>query len=134
MADDAVQESLIKVWRNLHQFHGGNMTGWLVRITTNTCYDMLRHYRRQPAMIDIDAIGDMVGDDDPADAVIRDEQSVRVCNAVAALSDHHRLAVEMVCLHEMAYADVAATMGVPVGTVKSKVSRGRAALKVLVGE
>ena len=46
-ADDAVQESVIKAWRALGQYHGGSFKSWLMRIVVNTCYDVLRssHYR-----------------------------------------------------------------------------------------
>lgn len=135
MLDDAVQESLIKIWRNLHMYQDGYLDAWLKRVTTNICIDMLRHYRLQPSMVDHDDMDMLTGDPDPAEIALHAEQMERVRKAVALLSTKHRQAVEMVCLREMEYTEVAVVMAVPVGTVKSNVYRGREMLrKRLIGE
>lgn len=134
-ADDAIQESLLKVWQRLHQYADGNLTGWLVRIATNTCYDILRHQRRQPVMVDYDNVGDLVGDSDPLEWAMRDEQAARVRMAVDALGEHHKNPVVMVCLQGLEYTEAATALGVRLGTIKSSVFRGKMALReMLTGE
>ncbi len=119
LVDDAVQEALIKVWRNLDTFHDGNLTGWVVRIATNVCYDMLRYQRRHPADCIDDLDETMVDDYDPLDNLLRNEQAIAVRQAVDALKDCYRAPVELVCLREMEYVDAANLLGMPMGTLKS---------------
>jgi len=134
MVDDAVQESLIKVWRNLHTFHGGNLTGWVIRIATNVCYDMLRYQQRHPSDCIDDFDETLMDDYDPLDSLLRAEQAIAVRQAVGMLKDYHKVPVELVCLQEMEYIDAANLLGIPVGTLKSKVFRGKAALGKMLSE
>lgn len=134
LVDDAVQEALIKVWRNLDTFHDGNLTGWVIRITTNVCYGMLRYQRRRPSEC-IDELAETLLDDyDPLDSLLRNEQAMAVRRAVATLKDYHRGPVELVCLQEMDYSTAATMLGLPLGTVKAQVHRGRVALSKMLTE
>lgn len=135
MVDDAVQETLIKIWRNLHRYADGNLTGWIVRITTNVCYDILRYQRRHPTDCIDDLAESLVDDYNPLDSLLRNEQQEGVRRAVTRLKECYRVPVELVYLYEMEYVDAAARLGLPMGTLKSRVHRGKTALgEMLVKE
>ena len=129
-ADDACQEALIKIVRNLPRFDGRSSFGtWASRIATNAALDELRRRRRQPQLVGVD-------DDRPteqADAEAHrsmDQLGDRLVldAAVAELPDDLRIAVVLRDVAHLDYAEIAETLDVPIGTVKSRISRGRSAL------
>lgn len=128
-ADDACQEALIKIVRNLPRFDGRSSFGtWAYRIATNASLDELRKRERRPKLDQ--------RDDTPIDRA--DERSAqRVDNvgdrlvldaALADLPDDLRAAVVLRDVANLDYSEIAEVLDVPVGTVKSRISRGRAAL------
>jgi RNA polymerase sigma-70 factor (ECF subfamily) len=129
-ADDACQEALIKIVRSLPRFDGRSSFGtWAYRIATNASLDELRKRQRRPAL-------HAVGDDDrpePADASAhRYDEALAdrfvLDDALDGLPEDLRIAVILRDVADLDYAEIAATLDVPVGTVKSRISRGRAAL------
>lgn len=131
-AADAVQESLIKVWRKLDTYHEGNFAGWLVRIATNTCYDLLRSRRRHPVLcwehLDIADDGDMLA------VALQAERAQRVRCALSTLDDNYTAALRLVDLEGYEYSEAANALRVPLGTLKSRVHRGRQALATMLRE
>lgn len=134
-ADDACQEALIKIVRNLPRFDGRSSFGtWAYRIATNASLDELRKRQRRPAL-------HAVGDDDRPELVDpRAEQYAETLadryvldDALDRLPDDLRVAVVLRDVADLDYAEIAATLDVPVGTVKSRISRGRAALASSLG-
>ena len=134
-ADDACQEALIKIVRNLPRFDGRSSFGtWAYRIATNASLDELRKRQRRPAL-------HSVADDERAEAV--DPNSARFAESLAdrfvldaaldRLPEDLRVAVVLRDVADLDYAEIAATLDVPVGTVKSRISRGRAALASSLG-
>jgi RNA polymerase sigma-70 factor (ECF subfamily) len=123
-AEDAVQEVWIKVYRSLATFdERARFSTWLYRVTRNTCLDQLRAGRRRPVPVDpLDAV--------PAPGDLADEValSASVETALRALAPEDREAFSAVALFELSYAEAAEVLGVPVGTVKSRVFRARRAL------
>lgn len=134
-ARDAAQETLITSWRKLDQFRGESaFTTWLHRITVNTCYDQLRKRRRQPML-------HLVTEDQPesepgppipdhADAVVN---AAEVAAALQQVPDDFRAALVLADVEDLPYDEIASILGVAVGTVKSRVHRGRIALARALG-
>jgi RNA polymerase sigma-70 factor (ECF subfamily) len=128
--DDAAQEALIRIVRNLDKFDGRSAFGtWAYRIATNAALDELRRRKRRPQL---HVVHD--GDDGPtADRV--DERAHRDVDAIAdrmaidaalaALPEEFRTPVVMRDVGDLDYAEIAAALDIPIGTVKSRIARGR---------
>lgn len=135
-AADAVQDALIKVYKAIPNFEDGNFRAWLLRIVTNTCYDHLRRQKRRPA-ISLDKlleesyteIPDTRHAHDPEKMALRREQRAFLRGAINELSPWHRDVVLLVDVMGYDYAEAAAMLDLPLGTVKSRLSRARAALR-----
>ncbi len=127
-ADDACQEALIKIVRNLPRFDGRSSFGtWAYRIATNASLDELRKRDRRPRLDDADDLIERADDrathdvEGVGDRLILDQ-------ALADLSDDLRTAVVLRDVANLDYAEIAAALDIPVGTVKSRISRARSAL------
>ncbi len=138
-AEDAVQESFLKAFRALESFRGGSFKSWLLRIVSNTCYDVLRSRKRRatdsldnlptgeeyaPSLIDEAA--------DPAFHAERMELGAAIERAVQQLPFEQRLVVILCDIHGYSYEEIAETTAQPLGTVKSRISRGRTKLRGLL--
>ena len=132
-APDATQEALLAVVRGLRRFDGhAAFTTWLYRVTTNACLDELRRRRRRPLPgleeerpLDGGAVAA-----DPAGAVAA---RVDVDAALARLAPEFRAAVVLRDLCGLDYAEIAEVLDIPAGTVRSRISRGRAILVERLG-
>jgi RNA polymerase sigma-70 factor (ECF subfamily) len=128
-AEDATQEVFVKVYRSLSEFDGRSaFATWLYRVTRNVCLDMFRRGRRQASPIDPLDIPER-GGGDPAPAAIA---SVDLERAMRALSPEDRDAFNAVALFGLAYAQASEALGVPAGTVKSRVFRARRTLLTML--
>jgi RNA polymerase sigma-70 factor (ECF subfamily) len=125
-AADATQEALLAIVRGLHRFDGRSaFATWAHRVTTNACLDELRRRGRRPRA-DADAGERLVATaSDPADVAAA---SIDVDAALAGLAPEFRAAVVLRDLCALDYAEIAAVLEVPVGTVRSRIARGRAAV------
>ncbi len=137
-ADDALQETLIKIVRSLDRFDGrSSFTTWAHRIATNTALDELRRRRRRPPLHLVDDERDAPTHDpvDPlADRVVEAvTDRLAIDDALARLPEEFRLAVVLRDVADLDYAEIAAALDVPVGTVKSRIARGRAQLVEILG-
>jgi RNA polymerase sigma-70 factor (ECF subfamily) len=127
-ADDATQEAFVRVFRFLPRFRGeARFTTWLFSIARNCARDELR--RRQRARRALEAF-----EDRPGPSAARLELGAEVRQAVALLPLDLREPLVMIDVLGRSYADTAATLGAPVGTIKSRVHRARAQLAVALGE
>jgi RNA polymerase sigma-70 factor (ECF subfamily) len=130
-AADAAQDTFVTALRKLHTFRGdAAFTTWLHRVAVNTCYDSLRSKRRRPLLHvvrdeDHDRPEPAIPSPDHADDVAL---SLDVAKALAAVPEEFRVAVVLADVQDLPYDEIARVLGVPVGTVKSRVFRGRAAL------
>jgi RNA polymerase sigma-70 factor (ECF subfamily) len=128
-AQDATQEVWVNVYRALPEFQGRSaVSTWLFRITRNVCLDMLRAGRRVAAPIDPVDLRGIAVDDTAGDAGSR----VDLQTAMRALSPEDRDAFNAVALFGLPYAEAGSALGVPAGTVKSRVFRARRALIALL--
>lgn len=130
LAEDATQEVFLKVFRSLGGFDGrSSFTTWLYRLTRNVCIDMLRRNRRVPLPVDPLEVAPRATPDF-SDGVLTAESVER---AISTLPPEDRDALSAVTLFDLSYEDAASVLGVPVGTVKSRVFRARRLLLGLLG-
>jgi RNA polymerase sigma-70 factor (ECF subfamily) len=138
-ADDAAQEAMISIARAIDRFDGrASFATWSYRIATNAALDELRRRARRPQLR-------VVGDEDrgavapePADELahrrvegVVDRMSIEA--ALAELPEDFRVPVVMRDVGDLDYAEIADALGVPIGTVKSRIARGRRMLLELLG-
>lgn len=124
-AEDVVQEVFIKVYRSLDTFDDrARFSTWLYRVTRNVCLDQVRAGRRRPVPVDPFEIT-ATAPGDLSDAVAL---SSSLEQAIRALAPEDRDAFSAIALFELSYPEAAEALGVPVGTVKSRVFRARRAL------
>ncbi len=125
---DATQEALLAIARRIDTFDGrSRFTTWCYRVATNAALDEARRRARRPSPVEA------LPEREPATAV--DEHTairLDVDAALAQLSPDHRAAVALRDLVGMDYAEIAAVLGIPAGTVRSRIARGRAALADLL--
>lgn len=129
-AQDLVQEVLVRVQRGLRSYRPGSLRGWLGRITTNAFLDDARRRARRPVAVlpdDADAVLPTAPDAASASEAERLPEDVQA--ALAALPTEFRVAVVLADVVGLPYAEIAEQLGVPVGTVRSRIHRGRLALR-----
>ena len=129
-ADDLVQVALERALRHLDQWQPGTrLDSWLFRIMKNAWIDEVRARARRDDVLAPEEAGEHVGVDE------RDAQVARrsVAAAMARLPGEQRLAVSLVLVEGLPYKDAAAVLEVPVGTLTSRLARGREALQALLG-
>jgi len=132
-AADACQEALIAIVRSLHKFdQRARFATWSYRIAVNASLDELRRRKRRPSAADLDHLHERgpVAADVSGGVVDR----LALDHALANLSPEFRAAVVLRDVAGLDYAEIAAALGIPPGTVRSRIARGRAALADALGE
>jgi RNA polymerase sigma-70 factor (ECF subfamily) len=126
-AADAVQDALISAYRSAGRFRGDSaVTTWLHRIVVNACLDRVRRRAARPTV--------PLADTDPVPAgPVDSDTALDVRAALLRLPEDQRIALILVDVQGYQVAEVAAILGVPEGTVKSRCARGRARLAALLG-
>src|SRR5215213_10531337 len=131
-AQDLVQEVLLRVRRGLTTYQAGSLEGWLSRITTNAFLDEVRRRKRRPLHVVPElpepraATG---GATDVESELARLRLPDDVQAALAALPPDFRTAVVLADVVGYGYAEIAGVLGIPIGTVRSRIHRGRALLR-----
>jgi RNA polymerase sigma-70 factor, ECF subfamily len=137
-AEDATQDAFVSAFKHIRAYRGGSLKAWLLRIVTNICYDQLRAKHRRPTasldalLLDPDdpAPGiDRAAPDSPQDAAERQELNAAIQKGLATLPPDQRVTVVLVDIEGLSYEEVAEATDANVGTVKSRLSRGRAHLR-----
>jgi RNA polymerase sigma-70 factor (ECF subfamily) len=140
-AEDAAQDAFIAAYRNLDKFRGGAFRSWLFRIAANACYDELRRRRARPASsldgpagegerrLDVPAPGLS-----PHEHAERAELGEALQAALARIPMEQRLAIVLADVQGMDYAEIAVVMQCSLGTVKSRIARGRMRLRSILME
>lgn len=129
-AFDATQDALISITRSIGRFDGGcAFTTWMHRVATNAALDELRRRKRRPDPVapDPDSVIALISSSragDPERAVDRLDLDA----ALARLPNEFRVAVVLRDVSDLDYAEIATALEIPIGTVRSRISRGRAAL------
>ena len=131
-ASDAVQETFIKVLKALPKFRGdASLTTWVYRITTNVCLDMLRAAGRYKTVSpDDEEVFLQIPDTAPLpeEAAVSSERKKAVRDAINTLPDEYKIIITLCDLEGLPYGEAAEILRCPLGTVKSRLNRARAAL------
>lgn len=129
---DAVQTAITAVWQTRRRLQRGrDPRGWFYRVLRNKCVDIIRARRvHSPATLATDPPGRF--DADPARDLSLQEQLARLRAALAELPEDMREIVLLRDFHDLAYAEIAVVLGVPSGTVMSRLHRARSTLRELV--
>ena len=122
LADDLVQDTLVRALRSEHLFHGGDIRSWLYTILTNLNRNRLRALARRPALQAIE-------DNDAAEVAGPEAGARDIERALASLVEDQRSALLLVVLEGLSYREVAQVQGVPIGTVMSRLARARLQIK-----
>lgn len=129
-AEDATQNALIAIVRALPSFDGrAKFSTWAYRIATNAALDEVRRIRRRPVPTDADVLA-------PAPIADRTDAvgaQIDIRGALEQLPEEFRVAMVLRHVADLDYAEIAVILDVPVGTVRSRLSRGREQLSVLLG-
>jgi len=129
-ARDLVQETLLRVRTGLKTYKPGSMEGWLSRITTNVFLDDMRRRKRRPVDLLPDGPEGVEIASPSADAALAAETiSEDVQAAVARLPEEYRVAVVLSDVVGLSYAEIGESLDVPIGTVRSRIHRGRMMLR-----
>lgn len=135
-AADAAQDTFLSAYRNIRRYRGGSFGAWITKIATNACYDQLRVRQRKPST-SMDALLDEhdtphqfedVGET-PGERTLRNELAREIERGLQVLEPDQRLAIILSDIQGMNYDEIAQATGWPLGTVKSRLSRGRAQLR-----
>ena len=136
-ASDCVQEAFFNAYRNMTAFRGGSVRSWLSRIAINAAMDIQRLRKRRPA----EPYPELEDDSwqppadasaDPANAALTAERHRALNQALAQVTDDQRAAIVLYDVEGYDYAEIAEMTGVSLGTVKSRIHRGRLALRGLL--
>jgi RNA polymerase sigma-70 factor (ECF subfamily) len=127
--EDLLQETYLQAWRSFHRFEPGtNCRAWLYKILLFTYSAQTRKRPRQPFLVDLDAAGETALSADAPTPDALTAEAVRV--AFHRLPDHFRTPVLLVDVEGLTYREAAEALNVPIGTVMSRLSRGRGLLRL----
>ena len=127
---DASQEAMIAIARGITRFDGtARVSTWIYRVATNAALDELRRRKRRPLPAEAE-----LGSDPRGDGTGAVDARLDIDAALASIPDDFRVAVVLRDLCDLDYSEIAEALNVPVGTVRSRISRGRAALEAWFGE
>jgi RNA polymerase sigma factor (sigma-70 family) len=129
VAEELLQDTLVAAWKNASSFAGRSSVGaWLFGIARRRAFKRLR--RREPEHVELEAAADVAADEpDPEAALLASAQRALLAEAVGRLAAVHQEILLLAFVHQLAYAEIAEVLGVPVGTVKSRLHAAKRALR-----
>jgi RNA polymerase sigma-70 factor (ECF subfamily) len=139
VAEDVTQDTFLLAFRKIYQFQGGSFRAWLLKIATNLCYDEMRTWKRAP-FLPLETVNeDGETNDSPywiKDPGLLPEASIEIRElrdlierGLGNLPFNFRIVVSLVDLQQLNYKEAAFVMGTSIGTVKSRLARGRLMLR-----
>lgn len=144
-AEDLVQEAALLAFRSFKQFTPGtNFKAWFYKILTNCFYSGHRKQKRQGETVDLDGVPSLylyvrtaeVGlhaqSDDPAAALLGRLDAEQIVTALERLPEEYRVACSLSFVQDFAYEEIAQTLDIPIGTVRSRIHRGRRMLQKML--
>jgi len=130
-ADDATQQALIAIARSIRDFNEqSKVSTWIYRIAVNAALDEIRRTRRRAVPVNDETFAEMSSTVNTLDAA---ETRIDIQRALTHVSEEFRVALVLRHIADMEYDDIALILDVPVGTVRSRLSRGREQLAVAMG-
>ena len=133
-AEDAVQETFVKLARNAASFRGeAQLSTWLYRVARNVCTDRIRYEARRPAT-PVEDVSDAAPEATVEDHAVGRVAALTLERGLRALDERSRMLLLLVAVDGLSYAEAAEVAGLPIGTVKSRVSRARLQLGRLLAE
>jgi RNA polymerase sigma-70 factor (ECF subfamily) len=132
-AEDATQEAFLSAWRHIRSFRGGYFKAWLLSIVANYCRDELRRQKRRPAIplaaLEADPNGFSASTCSAEDNLLNLELREEIYRGLASLLPEQRLVIILSDIQGLSYEEIAKVTGCSLGTVKSRLSRGRTHLR-----
>jgi len=136
-AADATQDAFVSAYRSIARFRGGSFKSYLMRIVSNRCYDELRRHKRRPATSfeDLSEVDEefnptlINGREKPEEYTERQEMARVIQAGIETLPPDQRITLVLSDVQGMSYQEVAETMDVSLGTVKSRLARARGKLR-----
>jgi RNA polymerase sigma-70 factor, ECF subfamily len=139
LASDAVQDACLLAFRKIASYRGGVFRNWFARIVINVCYDELRRQRRHPVQ-SLEPISE-IDNEMPSPSWLADysknpevqceinefEHTVQAC--LENISPHHRAVLVLIDMEELSYEEASDILQIPIGTIKSRLSRARLQMK-----
>ena len=131
-AADIAQEAFLRAWEKIRTLREAPFKAWLFQIAANLCYDHFRRGRRYGIMPDEETsqtsnvVGLGIATPDPQERAEANERTRLVRESIQALDHDMRIAIVLRDVNGMAYDEIAGVLGVPLGTVKSRIARARA--------
>ncbi len=143
-ASDITQEALVKVFKSIKNFkEESSFSTWLYRIVTNTCIDMIRKKKKiktfsldNPIETENGKIERQIQGEEnlPEDVFEKKQIQKRVHRAISSLPEKYRIVIILRDIQDFSYDEISEIVGVPLGTVKSRINRGRIILKDLLSD
>jgi RNA polymerase sigma-70 factor (ECF subfamily) len=140
-AEDMTQEAFLTAYKNLASFRGGSFKGWLLRITTNLCLDELRRRKRHPSTSlevhnsegeELESPSWLVDPGQSPERATEDSEFWReIKQVLSRLPWEFRIPIILVDIHGLSYFEATEVLNVPLGTVKSRLARGRRMMSVI---
>jgi RNA polymerase sigma-70 factor (ECF subfamily) len=132
LAEEALQEALVSIWKNAHTFRGeSQLSSWLYQIVSRTCIDVLRKEKlRAHSSLELVENLDSTGPKSTFEEALVDQLLVH--SSLLSLEPDHRAIIELVDLQGRSVEEVSQILGIPLGTVKSRAARARDALKKVI--
>jgi len=134
-AEDITQDTFLAAYKAIGKFRGGSFKSWIIRIATNSCHDKMRVARRA-SVTSLDdmfqELGDFIPDNDaesPEDYALRGELSRFLNKGLARLPEDQRLVIILCDIQGLTYEEISQVTNSSLGTVKSRLNRGRAGLR-----
>ena len=142
LAEDVTQESFIKAFQSIGSFRSESFRSWLFKITVNTIRDIARQSVRRPTIPlypknedgeEIDSVEWLIDPDQNVETVIQQNETAdRLYQTLDALPEIYRSVLTLIDLQEMDYIEAAQVLGVPLGTIKSRLARARMHMKKML--
>jgi RNA polymerase sigma-70 factor (ECF subfamily) len=132
--DDLAQATIERALSRIDQWQqGSRLDNWMFRIAKNMFIDEIRTSKRQGIHVDVEALADLAGDDGRQVTEARSDLA-RARRAIAALPDDQRALVALVIIDGLSYKEAAAILGIPIGTVMSRIARARQSIDIFVNQ
>jgi len=138
LAEDVSQDTFLSAFKAMGKFRGGNFKSWILRIAANSCRDRMRAARRaRIRSLDdlLEESGDFIADDSsesPEEYALRQELGRLLKKGVADLPGDQRLVIVLCDIMGLSYEEISQITGSSLGTVKSRLNRGRARLRIFL--